>query len=147
MYSKEEIKQLWSNFWGGFKEYYPKRWMLNKTHVRGLVFRFDVDRKFAWVILELQHKNEDRRLKIFEILDRYKVVVEEGFENGLVWELVHVREDNKQEVSRIYTRLENVDWHRQEQWPEIYDFFIENMLQIEKNYLELKEVLKEEMKN
>lgn len=147
MYSKEEIKQLQLNFWSGFKKYHPKKWMFNKTQVSGLVFRFHVDRENAWVILELQHKNEDRRLKIFEILDRYKVVLEEGFENGLVWELVHVREDNKQEVCRIYTRLENVDWHRQEQWPEIYNFFVKNMLLMEKNYLELKEVLKDEMKN
>ena len=147
MYSREEIKQLRLNFWNGFKKYHPKKWMLNKTQVRGLVFRFDLDRKNAWVILELQNKSEDRRLEIFEILDRYKVVLEEGFENGLIWELIHKREDNGQEVSRIFTKMENSDWHRQNQWPEIYKFFAENMNKMEENFLMLKEVLKEELRN
>lgn len=154
MYSKEEIKELRLNFWQGFKRYCEtqeatnyqrKRWMLNETQMRGLVFRFDVDRKSAWVILELQHKNEDRRLKVYEILERYKVVLEEGFENDLVWEFYHKREDNGQEVCRIYTKFEDVDWHKQDLWPDIYNFFIKNMLQMEENYLAVKEVLKEEL--
>lgn len=156
MYSKEELKELRLNFWQGFKSYCEtqpvlnykrKRWMLNETQVRGLALRFDVHRENARVIMELQHKNEDRRLKTFEILERYKVVLEEGFENGLVWEFYHKREDNQQEVCRIYTKLENTDWHRQEQWPDIYNFFIKNMLQLEENYLAVKEVLQEELRN
>jgi hypothetical protein len=146
MYSKEEIKELRLKFWNGFKKTHPKKWLFNKTQVNGLVFRFDVDRENAWVILELQHKNEDRRLKIFEILERYKRVLEEGFSEGLVWEFFHEREDNGQEVCRIYTRLGEVDWHRQQQWPEIYDFFFRNMFQLEENFLMIKEVLKEELK-
>ncbi|HSH19206.1 MAG TPA: DUF4268 domain-containing protein [Draconibacterium sp.] len=156
MYSKEEIKELRLNFWQSFKSYCEtreatnysrKRWMLNETQIRGLALRFDVDRENAWVILELQHKNEDRRLQTFEILERYKVVMEEGFEKGLIWEFYHRREDNGQEVCRIYTRLENADWHDKEWWPDIYNFFIKNMLQMEHNYLELKEVIKEELRN
>jgi len=156
MYSKEEIKELRLNFWQNFKSYcatqpalnyQKKRWMLNETQVRGLALRFDVDRKNAWVIMELQHKNEDRRLKTYEILERYKVVMEEGFENGLTWEFYHRREDNGQEVCRIYTGLENVDWHNHNLWPDIYNFFIENMLLMEHNFLEIKEVLKDELKN
>lgn len=151
MYSKEELKELRLKFWHSFKSYcetqpalnyQKKRWMLNETQVRGLALRFDVDRESAWVIMELQHKNEDRRLKTYEILERYKVVMEEGFKNGLIWEFYHRREDNRQEVCRIYTRLENVDWHNQNLWPDIYNFFIKNMLKMEENFLEVKEVLK-----
>ncbi len=156
MYSKEEIKELYRSFWQNFKSYCEtqallnfkkKRWILNETQIRGLALRFEVDRQNARVILELQNKSEDRRLQIYELLERYKVVMEEGFENGLVWEFYHQREDNKQEVCRIYTQLENVDWHRQNQWTEIYDFFIVNMLKMEVNYLEVKDVLKAELRN
>ena len=156
MYSKEEIKELRLKFWQSYKSYcetqpafnyQKKRWMLNETQVRGLALRFDVDRESAWVIMELQHKNEYRRLKTYEILERYKVVMEEGFEKGLTWEFYHRREDNGQEVCRIYTRLENVDWHNQNLWPDIYNFFIENMLLMEHNFLEIREVLKDELKN
>ncbi len=156
MYSKDQIKELRLNFWQSFKSYCEtqaslnykkKRWILNDTQISGVALRFDLERENAKVILELQNKSEDRRLQIFEILERYKVVVEEGFENGLTWEFFHQREDNNQQVCRIYTQLDNMDWHKQNQWPEIYDFFIKNMLQMEENYLMLKESLKEELRN
>ncbi len=155
MYSKEEIKELNLKFWQNFKNYSEtqaildfkkKRWTLNQTQISGVALRFDIDRKNAKVILELQNKNEDRRLQIFEILERYKVVMEEGFENGLIWEFYHKREDNGQEVCRIYTELNHVDWHRQNQWTAIFDFFIKNMLQMEENFLMVKEMVKEELR-
>jgi hypothetical protein len=156
MYSKDELKELRLNFWQNFKSYCEtqaalhykkKRWILNEIQIRGVALRFDVDRENAKVILELQNKHEDRRLQIFEILERYKVVLEEGFENGLIWEFYHQREDNGQEVCRIYTQFEGADWHRQSQWPEIYEFFIKNMLQLEENFLMVKESVKEELRN
>jgi hypothetical protein len=112
-----------------------------------VALRFELERENAKVILELQNKHEDRRLKIFEILERYKIVVEEGFETGLIWEFYYQREDNGQEVCRIYTQLGNIDWHSQNQWPIIYDFFIKNMLQMEENFLMVKEMVKEELRN
>ena len=120
--------------------------MLNKTGISGLVFRFDVDRNTAKVLLELQHKSENRRLKTFEILEKYKVIVEQGFDLGLTWEFLHEREDNQQEVCRIYTQLEKVDFHRQNQWEEIHDFLIENMARLEDNFLEVKDILEEELR-
>jgi len=156
MYSKDEIKELRLNFWQNFKSYCEiqptlnykkKRWILNDTQIRGVALRFDLDREKAYVILELQNKHEDRRLQIFEALERYKIVLEEGFDQGLIWEFFHQRKDNNQEVCRIYTQLENVDWHRQNQWPEIYDFFIKNMLQLEENFLLVKESLKDDLRN
>jgi hypothetical protein len=35
-----------------------------------------------------------------------------------------VRESG-QEVCRIYAAMDHVDFHRQNQWPDIYNFFIE----------------------
>ena len=156
MYSKQELKELNLKFWQNFKSYCEtqpvlnfkkKRWILNETQIRGVALRFELERENAKVILEIQNKHEDRRLQIFEILERYKVVVEAGFETGLIWEFYHQREDNNQEVCRIYTQLENVDWHNQNCWTAIYDFFIKNMLQMEENYLMVKEVVKEELRN
>jgi len=155
MYSKEEIKELHLKFWHGFKSYcqthsalnfQKKRWILNETQIRGVALRFELERDNAKVIMELQNKQEDRRLQIFEILERYKAVLEEGFKNGLIWEFYHQREDNLQEVCRIYTQLDNVDWHNLNQWPDIYNFFIKNMLQMEENYLMVKEMVKEELR-
>ncbi|HCE59183.1 MAG TPA: DUF4268 domain-containing protein [Prolixibacteraceae bacterium] len=155
MYTKEELKELKLKFWAGFKAFvqnHPnpeikrKRWLLNDTGVSGVAFRFDFDRENACVMIELQHKNEARRLRTFEILEQYKVVMEEGFQDGLNWEFYHKRDDNRQEVCRIYHSLENVDFHQPNHWPEVYVFFAENMPKLEENFLMVKEVLKEELR-
>ena len=83
-----------------------KRWILNETQIRGLALRFELERENTKLILELQHNQEDRRLKTYEILERYKVVLHEGFENRLIWEFYHQREDNGQEVSDGERRVE-----------------------------------------
>ena len=124
MYSKEEKKKLTIYFWELFKrrcavhpdlQFKKKKWILHRTKIKGVALRFDVGRKDAKVILELHNRSEKLRLKAFEVLERYKVIMEEGFENGLTWEFYYQRPDSGQEVCRIYTTLENVDLHRQNQ--------------------------------
>ncbi len=154
MYSKEEIKKLRLNFWELFGkrcEVHPvlknrqRKWLLHRTKIKGVALRFEVGRKDAKVILELGHRNEELRLKAFEILERYKAIIEAGFEEGLIWEFFHQREDSNQEVCRIFSVLEGVDFHRQNQWPDIYNFFIDNMLLLEENFLSVRDILKEEL--
>ena len=120
MYSNEEIKKLRIDFWKLFKrrcEVHPelknkkKNFMLHRTKTRGVAFRFDVNRKHATVMLEIHHKNEDTRIKAYEIIERYKTIMESGFNEGLNWEYYHQREHSGQEVCRIYAQLENVDIH------------------------------------
>jgi prolyl-tRNA synthetase len=156
MYSKEEVKKLHLKFWELFGkrcEIHPqlqdrrRKWLLHRTKIKGVALRFEVGRKNAKVILELGHRNEELRLKGYEILERYKAIIEAGFENGLTWEFYHQREDSQQEVCRVYAILENVDIHRQNQWPDIYNFFIENMLLLEENFLAVRDILKEELHN
>lgn len=156
MYTQEEAKQLRLQFWEQFGRrcrVHPelslrkKNFILHRTKVSGVALRFEADRKGARVILELGQKNEDKRLKAFEILQNYRIVLEEGFAEGLNWEFYHQREDSKKEVCRIYTELTDVDIHRQNLWPDIYNFFIENMLRLEENFLQLRDVLKEELQD
>ena len=154
MYSIEEKKKLTTDFWQLFKrrcavhpelKFKKKKWILHRTKIKGVALRFDVNRKDAKVILELHNSSEKMRLMAFEILERYKVVVEDGFEKGLIWEFYYERPDSGQEVCRIYTTLENVDIHRQNQWPDIYNFFIENMMRLEENFLLVRDVLEAEL--
>ena len=118
---------------------------MHRTKIKGVALRFDIGRKDAKVILELNNRSEKLRLKAFEILERYKAVVEEGFENGLTWEFYFERPDSGQEVCRIYTTLENIDIHRQIQWPDIYNFFIDNMMRLEENFLLVRDILEIEL--
>ena len=156
MYSQEEAKQLRLSFWEQFGKrckMHPelkirkKNFILHRTKISGVALRFEADRSAARVILELGQRNEDKRLKAFEILQRYKMILERGFQDGLSWEFYHQREDSKKEVCRIFTQLANVDIHRQNQWPDIFNFFIDNMLQLEENFLEVRDVFKAELED
>jgi hypothetical protein len=154
MYTQEEAKQLRLNFWEQFGRrcmVHPelklrrKNFILHRTKVSGVALRFEADRNGARVILELGQRNEEKRLKAYEILLRYKVIIEENFPEALIWEFYHQREDSGQEVCRIYRELADADIHRQNQWPEIFNFFIENMILLEENFLQVRDILKEEL--
>ena len=63
MYSREEIKKLHIDFWELFRkrcEVHPalkkkkKNFVLHRTKIRGVAFRFDVNRENAKVILEIR---------------------------------------------------------------------------------------------
>jgi hypothetical protein len=149
MYTEEEAKQLRLQFWEQFGKccrVHPqlsqrrKNFLLHRTKISGVALRFEAGRKGVRVILELGQRNEDIRLKAFEILQNYKAVIEDGFPAGLNWEFYHQREDSEKEVCRIYTGMENADIHDQNEWPAIYNFFIENMLRLEENFLQMRDV-------
>ncbi|WP_372775891.1 DUF4268 domain-containing protein [Mangrovibacterium sp.] len=153
MYTREEAKQLRKNFWMMFGKrceiipqllHRKKKWILYDTKIGGLDLKFDIDRFEAWVMIEVNAKSEDRRLQIFELLEKYKVILEEGFENGLQWEICYTREHGE-EVCRIFVLQEGFDLHRQNQWADIYNFFIDNMLVLERNFLDIRDVLQEEL--
>jgi hypothetical protein len=154
MYSRDELKQLRVDFWTMFGkrcEVHPllvgkrKKWLLHRTGISNVALRFDVGRENAVVMIEISHRNERRRLAVFEIFEKYKSLLEEGIPNGLIWEFYIARNDSSQEVCRIYTELRGVDFHRQNQWPDIFNFFIENMIPLENNLMEIKDLVKDEI--
>lgn len=153
MYSKDEAKLLRKEFWIVFArrcEIVPdlrhkkKKWVLYDTGLSGIDLKFDVTRSEALVMIEINSRLENRRLEIFETLQKYQKFLEEGFAEPLEWDICFVRESG-QEVCRIYTSLPNVDFHRQNQWPDIFNFMIDNMLKLENNLMEIKDVLEAEL--
>ena len=153
MYSKDETKLLINEFWIVFARRYEivpelrhrkRKWVLYDTGLRGIDLKFDITRAEALVMIEINNKEETRRLEIFEAMLKYKKFLEEGFVKPLTWEFCFIRESG-QEVCRIYTSLLNVDFHRQTQWPDIYNFLIDNMLILENNFMEIRDVLEAEL--
>ncbi len=153
MYSKDEAKLLRKEFWIVFArrcEIVPalrdkkRKWVLYDTGLSGIDLKFDVSRTEAMVMIEVNSRLESRRLEIFETLQKYQKFLEEGFAEPLEWDICFVRESG-QEVCRIYTSLQNVDFHRQNQWPDIFNFMIDNMLLLENNLMEIKDVLDAEL--
>lgn len=124
--------------------YRKKKWVLYDTGLSGIDLKFDVSRTEALVMIEINCRKEERRLEIFETMQKYRLLLEEGFQEPLVWDFYYTRESG-QEVCRIYRELANVDFHRQNQWPDIFNFFIDNMLILENNLIEIKDALEAEL--
>jgi hypothetical protein len=154
MYSREEKKELVRYFWTSFDEFCNniprlsanrKKWIMHKTKISNVALKFETGRENAKVILEVSHNNEHRRLFVYKILEKYRVVLEQDFTNKLTWDCFH-EHDNGKKVCRIYTRLNGVDFHRQNQWPQIFDFFAKNMQLLQNNFLEIRDIVLEESK-
>ena len=153
MYSNDEVKLLSKEFWIVFARrceivpdlrYKKKKWILFDTGLNGIDLKFDVSRTEALVMIEINSRQEDRRLEIFETMLKYRLLIEDGFSVPLTWDYCYERESG-QEVCRIYTSLTNVDFYRQNQWPDIFNFFIDNMLILENNLMEIKDALEAEL--
>ncbi len=153
MYTREEAKKIRKDFWIMFAkrceivpelQWRKKKWMLYDTKIGGLDLKFEIDRAEAFVMIEINAKSEDRRIQLYETLEKYRVIIEEGFENGLEWELCYTLPEGE-DVSRVFIRKSEVDIHRQNQWPDIYNFFIDNMLLLERNFIEIRDVILEEV--
>jgi hypothetical protein len=153
MYSRDESKLLRKEFWIVFArrcEIVPelmhkkKKWTLYDTGLSGIDLKFEVTRTEALVMIEISSRQQSRRLEIFETLQKYQKFLEEGFNEPLIWDFCFTRESG-QEVCRIYTSLTDVDFHRQNQWPDIFNFMIDNMLILEENLMQLKDLLEAEL--
>jgi hypothetical protein len=109
-----------------------------------LDLKFDPGRDYAIVALEINHKSESKRLQVYELLERYRLILEQGFSDGLIWDFCYLN-DNNQDVCRIYIEKEGLDLHRLSDWLAIYTFFAENMNLLQENFLEIQEMLIEEI--
>jgi hypothetical protein len=150
MFSKEEAKALRQEFWDRFKTFssgrrlrkkLPGNWILADTGVKALNLRFHVDRKVAQVGIDLETKNMDKRLELFEKLESVKKILEGVMKGPMIWELEYIRENGKS-VSRIYIQLEGVDIYNRDTWADAHKFMVENMMRLEEFYREYRDFFK-----
>jgi hypothetical protein len=150
MFSKEEAKKLREEFWDQFKRMsagrrarkkLPGNWMLDQTGIKALNLRFHVDREVAQVGIDLETRNMDKRIELFEKLESLKKLIEEAMESPLLWELEYIRENGKS-VSRIYLQMEGVDIYKRDTWSEAHKFMFANMMKLEAFFQEYRDFLK-----
>jgi hypothetical protein len=150
MYSKEEAKELRLKFWESFRNYstsrkirkkFPPYWILTHTGVKALNLRFHVDRKVAQVGIDLETRNMDKRIELYEKLESVRKILEKTMKGPMIWEVDYVRENGKS-VSRIYMQRDGVDIYDQATWPEAHRFMYEKMTRLEEFYREFRDFMK-----
>ena len=149
MYTRDEIKLLKKEFWEGFGFFcanHPvlgkrkSKFLLYNTKMKGVELKFDATREGAFVILEINFSDETARLSKFEQFERYKVLMEDEFPVGLIWDFAF-RLETGNEVCRIYSQKTGLDIHRRIQWMDFYRFMAEEMLKLERALREVKDVI------
>lgn len=142
MYSKEETQKLKREFWVTFAEKYPRKWVLYDTKIKDFSFKFYVDNKKAQVLIDIEHRNDDKRTAYFEKIEALKNILEEEFIKDLVFEKDYVLESGKT-ISRIWVEKLGVGVSNRNNWDIIFDFFNEKMSALELFYLEYDEFIKD----
>lgn len=137
-------------FWDSFKQMsagkrvrknLPGSWMLSNTGIKALNLRFHVDREVAQVGIDLETRNMDKRIELFEKLESVKNLLEKAMELPMIWELEYIRENGKS-VSRIYLELLGVDIYNRDTWSRAHQFMYSNMMKLETFYIEYRDYFK-----
>lgn len=142
MYSKEENQRLKREFWIEFAEKYPRKWILYDTKIKDFSFKFFVDNKKAQVLIDIEHRSDEKRTIYFEKLESLKNVLEDDFVKDLVFEKNFVLENGKN-ISRIWVEKTDVSVSNRKYWDEIFDFFFEKMNALEMFYFEYGDYIKD----
>lgn len=142
MYSKEEALHMKKAFWTAFAEAYPRKWLLYNTKIKDFSFKFYIDNKKAQVLLEIEPKDDGKRIIYFEKVESLKTVLIDDFIEDAIFER-HFYLDNGKEVSRIWVEKEGVSINNKNTWQEIFDFFYEKMDAFERFFYEYEDYLKD----
>ena len=142
MYSREETQKLKREFWVTFAEKYPRKWVLYDTKIKDFSFKFYVDNKKAQVLIDIEHRSDEKRMAYFEKIEALKNILEEEFIKDLVYEQNYVLENGKS-ISRIWVERLGVGFSNRNYWDEIFDFYFEKMDTLERFYLEYDEFIKD----
>lgn len=142
MYSKEEAQKLKREFWVSFADKYPRKWVLYDTKIKDFSFKFYVDNKKAQVIIDIEHRNDEKRIVYFEKLESLKSILEDDFIKDLVFEKNHTLESGKT-ISRVWVEKLGVSVSNRKYWDEIFDFYNEKMHAVEMFYLEYGEYIRD----
>ena len=142
MYSREETQRLKREFWIAFAEKYPRKWLLYDTKIKDFSFKFYVDNKKAQVLIDIEHRNDEKRIAYFEKLESLKSILEEEFVPDLVFEREFYLENGKT-ISRIWVEKLNVSVSNRNYWDTIFDFFNDKMAKLELFYFEYGDYIKD----
>ena len=142
MYSKVETQRLKREFWIAFAEKYPRKWLLYDTKIKDFSFKFYVDNKKAQVLIDIEHRSDEKRIAYFEKIEALKNILEAEFIKDLIFEKEYTLESGKT-ISRIWVEKLNIGVSNQKYWTEIFDFYHEKMSALEVFYSEYDDYIKD----
>ena len=141
MFSKEESKKMRQEFWIFFGKRYPRKWLLYNTKIKDFSLKFSFDTKKAQVSFDVSSNEPIYREYYFEKLLSLKKLMEEDISNAIVFEENYILNNGKS-TSRCYVQLDDVSIHNKNHWPQVFDFFNNEMSKFEAFFLEYEDFIK-----
>ena len=149
MFSKDEAKELRLGFWDGFKAQSTKTrrslrlkkdWMLKNTGINGVTLRFDADRKHCAVGFDISLRDKFTEALYYEKFESLRNLLESALDEEIIWDEEFITEEGRT-CSRIYVKLEGVDYYQKKYWEQMWTFMIKNMILIERTFIEFKDYI------
>ena len=142
MFSKEEALQIKKDFWIAFAAEYPRKWLLYNTKIKDVTFKFYVDNKKAQVLLDIEPKDENKRIIYYEKVESLKNILLEDYLEDAIFERNFYLENGKV-ISRIWVEKTGISINNKNAWPEVFDFFAEKMDAFERFFYENEDYIKD----
>jgi len=139
LYSKEQAWQIKQAFWTAYGQYMALQpsaeglrinWINYKTGIKHLAFKMQVDKKSAWIGIELSNPDLTIQQLLFEQFEEYKKLLTGILAEQWQWEL-HSMDEYGKTVCKIYTVLPGVSIFNQEDWPKLISFFKPRMIALD----------------
>ncbi len=142
MYSKADAQILKKEFWSTFGNEYPRKWLLYNTKIKDVTFKFNVDNKKAFVMLDIEPKDENKRKIYFEKVESLKDILTNEFLSDVILDKEHYLESGKV-ISRVWVELSDVSLNRKTDWETIFNFFYYKMDAFERFFYEHEDYIKD----
>lgn len=135
MFSKEEALQIKKDFWIAFAAEYPKKWILYNTKIKDVTFKFHIDNKKAQVLLDIEPKEENKRIVYYEKVESLKNILLEEYLPDAIFERNFYLPSGKI-LSRVWVEKEGISINNKKTWPVVFEFFSEKMDAFERFFYE-----------
>lgn len=140
MYSKEQALYIKKEFWIQFATEYPRKWLLYNTKIKDFSFKFFIDNKKAQVLLEIEPKEDNKRIIYYEKIESLKTIILEDFIADAIFERDFHLNTGKI-VSRIWVEKDGISINNKDTWPKVFDFFNDKMDAFERFFYEYEEYI------
>jgi hypothetical protein len=142
MFNREESKQIRQRFWTVFGQISRRKWLLYNTKIKELSLKFTCTTKMAQVSIDIESSDDFYREYYYDKLWSLENILKTEYLPDAILDPNYEIEPGRI-VSRVYVQLDGVSIHDDRTWPRIFEFFKENMAQLEAFFWEYSDFIKD----
>jgi hypothetical protein len=149
MLSKEAQKEWNIRFWYGFKNEMKSfhssngrriNWLTYPTDIKHMYLRMLCEKDGVALHFDSQFSDQGIRDIVWEQLEELKSLINAQMNYPSIWAR-GLQTNEGLVIDRISWKLNNVNYLKEEEWPIIYDFFKNRIIEFDKFHQEFKDIL------